>query len=275
MNLEELDRAFRSVLLQYMYDPEIIGVIKNNINTEKNIENSIEKTGANSVIQSNTNPEILMDKIDRILESQQQLENFVKSNLQNNADQKENDLKNVNAEQVKEILKLRNEKEELIKQNDSIRQENQKNISLVSQYSMFDKQLNIWNSMQLLNDENKDYIEKLCGSFRLMSILSLGRDEGKVEQLWLNLKDLAVNKKQDDKQINILGGYFEFCIEVLSECKEGEEYCMFDITPGEEFDVNVGIRTIYSSQIGNVSKTIVRGVKEGENIIYKPIVSVE
>lgn len=179
-----------------------------------------------------------------------------------------------------QIKALETEKLQLSIQSKTVFQEKEKiqrdYISLEDQYSIFVKQLRIWNNIKSLNDENKDYLEKLCGSLSAMSTLSLGRDEGKVEQLWLYLRDLAVKGNQDADQLKILAGYFEFCIDLLNACKDDEEkYRIFDIESGNEFDIDMCIRTADSKQIGNVSRTIVRGIKVGEKIHFKAIVTVK
>ena len=318
MNFEELDRALRSVLLQYMCDPEVIGIIKNNVNTENTIVNSVEKIDANNTIQVDTNSEKLINKIDEILNGQQRIESLMKSVLYNNGNgnKTEDDFENAKVENESENSKLKSEpkrkiaeliaryqnqnqlledkntqlksqiealeteKSQLSIQCASALQEKEKfqseYVSLESQYSEFVEQLKIWNSIKSLNKENKEYLDKLCGSASAMSILSLGRDEGKVEQLWLYLRDLVVKGNEVADQIEILAGYFEFCIDLLNACKDDEEkYCIFDIEPGNEFDMDMCIRSADSKQIGNVSRTIVRGIKEGEKVRFKAIVSVK
>lgn len=335
MNFEELDKALRSVLLQYMCDPEVIGIIKNNVNTENVITNSLVKTDSDNTMQANTNSEKLISKINEILNGQQRIESLIKSILQNNGNENktEDNFENAKVEYESEISKLKSENEHTIAEykdliaryqnknqlledeNSNLKSRNEEykraetqlishtkvletEISqlsfqiksalqekekiqreydfLESQYSVFVKQLKIWNSVKSLNDENKEYLEKLCGSVTAMSILSLGRDEGKVGQLWSYLKDLAVKDNQAADQIEILAGYFEFCIDLSNECKDDEEkYCLFDIEPGNEFDLDMCIRSADGKQIGNVSRTIVRGVKKGKIVRFKAIVSVD
>lgn len=302
MNFEELDKALRSVLLQYMCDPEVIGIIKNNVNTENAFANSVEKTVANHTRQVDTNTEKLIGKIDEILNGQQRIESLLKSVPQNNGNgnKAEDDFENAKVKEdeslglksiieeykrnkiqlksqinalEKEISQLRIQSKSALLEKEKIQSEYD---SLERQYAVFVNQLKIWNSIKLLNDENKEYLEKLCGSFSVMSVLSLGRDEGKVDQLWSYLRDLAVKGNQAADQIEILARYFEFCIELSNACRDDEEkYCIFDIEPGNEFDMAMCIRAADSKQIGNVSKTIVRGIKDGEKVRFKAIVGVK
>ncbi len=298
MNFEELDRALKSVLLQYMCDPEVIGIIKNNVNTENVIANSVEKTDANNKMQENANSGKLISKIDEILKGQQRIESLIKSFSQNKGNgnlKSDNECKKAliakyknknqlleaeNSKLTSENEELKRKETQLVSQIDALETKKDKiqgeYASLESQYSVFDKQLKIWNSIKSLNDENKEYLKKLCGSERAMSILSLGRDEGKVDQLWSYLRDLVVKGNQVADQIEILAGYFEFCIDLSNACKDDEEkYCIFDIKPGNEFNMDMCIRSADSKQIGNVSRTIVRGIKEGERVRFKAIVSVK
>ena len=238
-----------------------------------------------SVIKSISNVEKLINsiigKIDEILNSQQRIEKLIQSVSQNNCsgNKTEVNFENTKADES-EISKLKSECEDLIARNQLLKNENLKikeeNNSLKRQYSVFDKQIKILDSIKLLNDENKEYLEKLCGSVSAMSILSLGRETGKVEQLWYYLRDLVVKGKQTAEQIGILAKYFEFCIDLSNECKVNEEkYCMFDVEPGNEFDMDMCIRSAGSKQIGTVSETIVRGIKVGEKVRFQAIVSVK
>lgn len=233
VDLKEIDKALKSILVQYMSEPEIADVFR-------------EKSEINENIKTQVNPinEDLMEKIDKIIENQIRMEELIRNNLAN----QEFDLQ--------EKKKIQSE-----------------NTSLKKQYAIFERPLEIWSGIERLNSENIEYLGKLCGSANVMSILSLGRDEGKVEQLWSYIKDLAMKGNQDMEQIDILATYFEFCIELLNECK-AEKYSIFEIAPGSEFNIDFCIRAANSKQIGVVTKTIVKGMRKGDRILFKTIVSV-
>lgn len=336
MNFEKLDKDLRSVLLQYMCDPEIIDVIKTNVNIEDSKINYVEQKYANYALRSSDSSETLISKMDEILAGQQRIESLIKSASEENCN--ENNKTDDNSEIAKnalerENIKLKKEHEHTIAEckdliaryqsqnqiledhnsrlktkNEDFEKENKRLISKVEElekeisqlriqceselqevediknkydllekkYSVFSKPLKICDSLKILNDENKDYLEKLSGSISEMSILTLARDDGKVDQLWTYIRDLAVEGKQDSDQIEILASFFEFCIDISTECKEDKEkYRLFGIEPGNEFDMDTCIRSAGSKQIGNVSRTIVRGVRDRENVRFKAIVFVE
>lgn len=267
VNLEEFDKFLKNILIQYLNEPEIISIIEKNITKDIN-EKSIEKNDANSTITVDTGlSKQLIDKIDDVVKSQQKIENLVENIVNKNKTE-------VDAENE------RNKIDEYKKQIQYYEKETEKNKenynSLKEQYNVFEKPLEVWNSIKSLNDKNKKYLEDLCGSASAMSILSLGRGDGKIEQLWQYLRDEAVGEKQDADQIEKLAGYFEFCIDFMNEFKDDKEkYCVFDVEPGNEFDMDLCIKTTNSKQIGRVKRTIIKGVKKGETVRLKAIVSVE
>ena len=148
--------------------------------------------------------------------------------------------------------------------------------SLKMKYSVCEELLDIWNCVNSLKQDSREYIERLCGSVGFLSILSLGRDENKIEQLWSYLRDLAINGDAEKEEVSILSQYFEFCIKVCNSTKQGDEkYTISDIEIGSEFDMNQSIRTADSRQIGSIKAVIVKGVLKGNIIIFKSIVKVE
>ncbi len=178
---------------------------------------------------------------------------------------------------------LKSENEGLKSENEGLRSENEKLLSEeeigrkeISQYSVFHETLEVLNGIYSLDDENKEYIERLCGSLDMLAIISLGRDDGRIEQLWSYLRDLAVKSSAKDKEVSNLNRYFEFCLKTANSAKtEAEKYVMLNIERESEFDMDTCIRTSDSRQFGKIREIAVGCVMLGKKIKYKAVVRVE
>lgn len=148
--------------------------------------------------------------------------------------------------------------------------------SLKYKYSVCEEIISIWNELKQLNIEDRQYINELAGGDSLLSILSLGRDEGKIEQLWFFLRDIAVKENVSGGEVSILNDYFEFCIKVYNSTKNNEEekYVCSQVSTGDDFDVDKTIKTADSRQIGTIKEVIVKGYIYKKRIKYKTIVRV-
>ena len=145
----------------------------------------------------------------------------------------------------------------------------------ISKYSIFEESLEVWNCINALSYENRVYIESLCGGSDVLAILSLGRDDNRIEQLWLYLRDMAVKDDAEKIEVSKLNSYFEFCLKVANSTRlENEKYIMSDIELGSEFNMDTCIRTADSKQLGKIMEIMVRSVKIGKKIKYKAIVRV-
>lgn len=335
MNFEQLDKSLRNILIQYLSDSEILGVIKNGVSNE-NLEAAIisQTNGLSSEsIINDMCVEELIRKVDDILASQKLIESFIhksescdelitESTLDKVKKEYEKKLeensKNYdrNITEYKELIErylqqnqsleedrmnLETEKSELLeklnqltdkceKLESEILQTNEQNVEALSkiekiqtdynalqvQYALFERPFEVWSDIQRLNKEIKEYLEELSGSIEVMSILSLGRDERKIEQLWTYLRDLSVKEGHSSDQVSILSRYFEFCIELANADKrEDDRLSLFDVEAGSEFNMEECIRSADSRQIGIVSETIVNGVREGDRVRFKAIVNVK
>ena len=72
VDLKEIDKALKSILVQYMSEPEIADVFR-------------EKSEINENIKTQVNPinEDLMEKIDKIIENQIRMEELIRNNPAN------------------------------------------------------------------------------------------------------------------------------------------------------------------------------------------------
>ena len=140
----------------------------------------------------------------------------------------------------------------------------------------FEKQMKMWNELEMLTMEKQDYITQLCGNFNIDACLSLGRDVRKIEQLWYYLRDEISKVDTDKKEIAILNHYFEYCLKIANSSRDvADHYVFFEIEIGSEFDKELCIRSLKSKQIGFISNVLSRCVKIGDKVVYKAIVQVE
>lgn len=262
MNKMKLEDAAKSIFLQCLDDLDILEAIKNKLNGTKEAcvyeENQIQQSD-----------DCLNEKIDKILKM---MEDFVKSGTNKKTDREE-ELQEQNRNLTTENERLKNENRKLLTENKSIEEKCRIEIS---KYSVFEESLEIWNCINSLNYDNRDYLERLCGGSDVLAILSLGRDDGRIEQLWSYLRDMAIKGDVEKTELLNLNKYFEFCLKVANSTKlENEKYVILDIEPESEFDMNTCIRTSDSKQIGKIREIVVKSVKKGKNIKYKAIVRVE
>lgn len=278
----ELENAIKSIFMQCLNDPDILESVKDKQNyagTDCAYEgNQIQHPHV--CLNENVNAiNSLIEKIDEILNNQRMMESLIKS-----GNHKE-------TEREDEILvKLKNcqeKKDNLTVQNEGLKKENARLIAEnkdleekcrieISKYSIFEESLEVWNCINALNYANRAYIESLCGSLDIMAVLSLGREDGRIEQLWLYLRDIAVKGNIEKEEAAKINRYFEFCLKVANTSKpENEKYAILDIEPESEFDMDICIRTADSRQVGIVKDIVVRCVRVGRDVKFKAIVKVE
>lgn len=149
--------------------------------------------------------------------------------------------------------------------------------SIEKRYQDYAEIVTIWENLNTLSDNAKNYITSLCGSFNLYSCISLGRDEGKIGQLWDYLKNqaLALKIDEDNSDIEKLDQYFGFCLKVANSITTSQSlFVRFEMPAGTNYDMEKCIKTVVSKQLGLIKKTIIKGVKKSEKVIYKSIVEV-
>lgn len=291
----ELDMAIKSVFKQCLDDSEIIELIKRKLDNIEKKTNLIEQTNecVNKEINSSNNyiGGDISEKINEILE----LQYYIKDRLsvtyceeakrvteKLNSERKENSQKieKVERECIQQINTYKKdvlEKESKIKSL-SVEIQSKENIinELKEKNTICEEILLVWNNVKELNKDNKEYLVELVGGWDILAFISLGRDESKIEQLWMFLRDLIVKGDMHKKDIKILNSYFEFCIKVCNLTKpEEERYCVSKIEIGDEFDVDQSIRTADSKQIGKIKEVVVNGYTYKGAMQYKSIVIVE
>lgn len=278
MDKMELENAIKSIFMQCLNEPDILKAVKDKLNYAGNACAYEEVQHPYVCLNENVNviDTVLTEKIDKILNNQKMIEKLIKLGS-NKETEKEISAKLKNYQDQNNNLAVENEG--LKEENNRLRTEN-KNIKEtyrieISKYSIFEESLEVWKCINALNDENREYIERLCGGSDVLAILSLGRDENRIEQLWSYLRDMAVKNDVEKIEVSKLNSYFEFCLKVANSTRlENEKYVMLDIELGSEFNIDICIRTTDSKQLGKITEIMVRGVIIGKNIKYKAIVRV-
>lgn len=269
MDKSELENAMLSIFLECLDYPEVMDKIQRIMN---NVENQMQQS-QNCFNETNYSSIASTGVIHEILTNQETIINLIRQ-IPVEDTKKEDGLS-------AEIEKIKNECES---QKSSIIQEKDNEIDyfkeqvekLKTKYSVFEETAEIWECINSMCCDNKEYIERLCGSLDVLAVLSLGRDDDKIEQLWGYLREVAVKCDAQKKEITELNRYFEFCLNTANSIKsESEKYIICDIEPGVEFETEKYIKTADSKQIGTIGEVLVRSVKKGETVIFKAIVRVE
>lgn len=260
MDKIELINATKSIFLQCLNEPDVLEAIKKKLST--NQEYQMYYTNVIDNDNYSVSSQIL-ERLDEILDSQNTIKSYFNSEFK-----KENkDLSQSELDKIKEIYET--EISEIKKINEKLKNN-------ISNYSIFKECLEVWNAINSLNDDNRSYINSLCGGKDLLAILSLGRDDGRIEQLWSFLRDKAVKGDIEKAEVIKLNQYFEFCLQVANSSKsENECYVFSAIEIGSEFDMNLCIRTTDSKQIGEIKNVIVKCVTVQEKVKFQAIVKVE
>lgn len=309
VNNYELENATKSIFLHYLNEPDVLDMIRKNLSNPSEVcvdeDNQIQQCVSLSK-KSNPTESQLNEKLNMILENQKKIENLINfkihteneeqllPKLENIKMQYDADLTRITQDKNKEIDQYKKELKEykdqngtLTFENESLKKENNelktemRNIEEkcrleMAKYSVFEESLEVLNCINALNFENRGYIESLCGGLDVLATLSLGRDDGKIEQLWCYIRDLAIKGDVEKIEVLKLNRYFEFCLKVANSTKvENEKYIMLNIEPDSEFDIDTCIRTSDSKQIGKIRDILVKSVKVGKNVKYKAIVRVE
>ena len=288
MDIMRLENATKSIFMQCLNDPEIMETIKRSLNCiDKPLDIRAEQTQKIDDDKfdggSNVDNATIIKKIDEILANQRSMEEFIRIETNKKV---ENIAQKLNQEKKNHSLELEKLKEKYEKEIDKYKEKNDNLLSikktreediekLSCKYSICEEILEIWNHINSLNRDNRDYIDDLCGGDGILAILSLGRDESKIDQLWSYLRDVAIKGDVDKEAVLILNRYFEFCIKVRNSTKlDSEKYIISDVEIGSEFDMAQCIRTTDSKQIGSIKDVIVKRFLIGNNTKFKAIVRV-
>ena len=287
MKIMNTEDAIKSIFIQCLNDPEVVKFIKtklqnveiiNDIPDEKvrYSDNDMEK---NSCLMD------IVQKLDKILENQ----SLIQKNIMTNENKEKENLELVEKtkrEYEEKIAYYKGQQEryqqenieiktnlEILNRDIQVKAERIKNFE--EKYFVCNEIIEIWNCVKLLEEENRKYINELAGGDGILSIISLGRDERKIEQLWSFLRDTAVKgyvEREEDLRLN---RYFEFCIKVYNSTQPDEEkYHVSEIGIGDEFNMNQEIKTADSRQIGKIQEVIVKRYFTKSNKGYKAIVKV-
>lgn len=275
MNNFELENAAKSIFLHYLNEPDVLDVIRKKLSNPSEVyageENQIQRCVCLNGKSNSTNSQ-LNEILNRILDNQKTIKDLINSKIHTET-QSEIAL-------LTELEKFKKENENLKNDNNRlmIEMKNKEEDSRleIAKYAVFEESLEVWNCLNSLNYENREYIERLCGGSDVLATLSLGRDDGKIEQLWYYLRDLAIKGDAEKIEVLKLNRYFEFCLKVANSTKtENEKYIILNIEPESEFDIDTCIRTSDSRQIGKIRDILVKSVMVGKSVKYKAIVRVE
>lgn len=297
MDRSKLLVALKDVFLEIIREPDIQGEIQNLLGEQCSTSHcNTANDGANfanshlgSLIASvnNHNTSAVLDKIETIISMLDSLEKKIpndESKLANDIvcaiEYKIYEIQNGEVEKIKNIcqkleqdkLSLKNEIELLTKEKNIL----EKNCSETQKrFEPFSELFNVWEELNQLDDYSKSYLGSLCGSFDLYACLSLGRDSGKLNQLWQFIKENALGVEKEPTCVVILNDYFEFCIKVANSHKSNEDqYSFFDIELGSDYDFEKCIKTSNSKQVGVVKRLVSKGVKIRDKIVYQAIVEI-
>lgn len=296
-NKMSLEDATKNYFLQCIKNPDILKEIKKKIfdsDEPHQINSQGERIEDNSLcsyeqleLQNKEDITVLDRKFDLILEKQDLFEKRIEDLLV----EKHNDLISMMVENEKnrfqeDINKLKIQNEELNRKYLETQRELDKvdrekiNFcreidNIKSEIFPLKKYIEMWKELEMLDAEKKEYVGQLCGKYNMDACLSLGRDEGKIEQLWRYLREEILKVDSDNKSISILSHYFEFCLDIANSLKDDADYYVFsEIEIGSEFDKELCIRTSDSKQVGTINKVLTQCVKVGDDVLYKAIVKV-
>lgn len=277
-----MDNDINSLLiclaLKIMDEPDVQDKIKRVSASESKqkflpsfIPDKVERSAARSIEPGQTLKQLreVQNKIEELINSKSELlEKVIRESLQSQSStfgDDNNRLTKENKELLKNNQNLKEEKDKVQAQLDELERK----------YKHFDAFQVIWDKLNRLDEDTRSYIGNLCGSFSLLSCISLGRDFGKLTQLWQYLKDIAVGATDEDQRVDIIGSYFELCIQMADSCSgESTKYSMYGAEINSEFDREKCIKTANSKQIGTVKRVLVRGVLKNDNIEFKSIVEI-
>lgn len=289
----KLEEATKNYFLQCINEPTIIAEVRKTVlgivdNDSLETESTPEVASAAIRILKQDDVQKLENRIDTVIESQKEFECTIKELLSQEYGKLVALIEEKEEKKTKEeILRLEIQKEELMKKYmevhqmvDSISKENtslNEQIEVVkSQVSPFKKHIEMWNTMETLNEETKEYIRQLCGGYSIEACMSLGRDDRKIEQLWSFLRDEILKTDSDNNDKKVLGSYFEYCLQIANSTRTNTSpYYFYDLEEGNDFNKELCIRTPDSKQIGQIKRVLMRCVKVGETVVYKAIVKVE
>lgn len=255
----EIEKLVKAIFMECLNDQNILESVKNLQKCDgiENVYKENKKYYSDLSKNNNSGNDTLTEKIDKIILYQDKILSLLQ-------------LKN-----SKKTYTDREMADELKPYEDEIKRLKTENISLKSKYGDLDEMAEVWDCINELNDDDKKYIESLCGSLDILAVLSLGRDDNKIDQLWRRMRDIAIKGDKKENELINISRYFEFCLKVANSVKtESDKYTFLDIKIGSDFDVDTCIRTSDSKQVGKIKSVEVKGVIAKGNIKYKSIVKV-
>ena len=195
-----------------------------------------------------------------------------KGRLSADLNQENQNLQKESADQKKQIELLRSE---ITQKDNEYHQLSDAYESKISEYADLEEFLTIKKCISSLNYINKNYIKNLCGGSDILALVSLGRSDNRISQLWQYLKDTAIRPDSDIHEIENLNAYFEFCIKVSNSAKpQNEWYVIHEPELGSDMDSSTCIRSGNSTQIGTVCSVLTKCVTRKNDVIFKAIVKI-
>lgn len=275
-----IEQAISEIFLQLLENPKMIEALKEALHYNSGKQRNVLQDSKENIQTGELS--CIIEKIDRVAKNTEDILNLIS--------QKDNSLKKghsldlirqrdgrgetVDNESLKnEIQELKEQKEKLERKNDELEK---KCNDVKTKYQIVENGIEVWEKLKELGNESKEYISNLCGNFEVYACLSLGRDEGKISQLWNFLKEKAMKYDPNDRDVGVVNLYFEFCIQVYNEiCRTENQFRSFTQPINSEYNIDKCIKTSDSKQVGVVKKTIVNGYEKNGKIEYKSIVRIE
>lgn len=168
--------------------------------------------------------------------------------------------------------KLKKEKNEIQYEKDKIYQQLQNN---KKEYEPLQDIKEFWQGALQLEENQKSYLKKLCGSWDIKSFIALGKDKNSIKQLWNFIRDEIMNFNGNHQNIKTLSTFFDLCIDVYNMTNiRKERYEKIEVSIGKEYNSRQYIKTSESVVNGIVKEVVLNGYTM-RNDVMKPIVIVE
>lgn len=272
-----IENAIKEVFLECIKDSQIIDSLKYELSEDNRIGKSVTSIRNN---RETTNNEV-NHKLNELLGNQKKIIEFLAIRGNRGNDETRSSLsRRPEIEQNDDMISLKKENMRLKEQVQILKSDNEackkEKQDILDKFHIIEESLEIIENIKMLSEDSRDYIYQLCGSDEFYALVSIGRDEIKINQLWHYLREQAVKSNANEKDVKIINNFFEFSIKVFNSTKiNKDKYSFYEPMKNDEYNMEYCIRTSDSRQIGSVKEIIIRGVKQNEKIIFKSIVRID
>ncbi len=236
---------FESIFLEMLNDTKIIEKIKE-ITQENLIDNS-------KLLEYETKIQEL-EKVNSILHQDNQ-------KLQNEIDTVLN-----------EKLELQNKNQEIQKKVELYGEREKK---ITQKLESVEHELDMWDKLNNLPQECKNYIGKLAGEYSVLACLSLGRELSKIKQLYQYVQGIAISGDVDSNYIKILDEYWMNCVNIYNLTQlDDEKLQEMPVVINTNFDLETCFKTSCSKNTGLVAEILIHGFANQKNV-FKNVVHLE